>query len=137
MPSTTGRSTTGEKKAARQRATGEKKATRQRATGEKTPRESATGPSHLERVSEWSGVRAGDPVEIAGLRARSTSWSFLAYVRNVRTGEDWVEVVGGRDGRRAVRCFRPELVFDPSPRSARRGVGPTRAPLANSPRLPF
>ncbi|MDA8314785.1 MAG: hypothetical protein M0010_06365, partial [Actinomycetota bacterium] len=114
------------------------KTPRQKTPREKTPRQKKTmSPSHLERASEWSGVRAGDPVEIAGLSARSTSWSFLAYVRNVRTGEEWVEVVGGRAGRRAVRCFRPELVFDPSPRSARRAVRAKRASLASSPRLPF
>jgi len=71
------------------------------------------------------------------MRARSTSWSFLAHVRNVRTGEEWVEVVGGRAGSRAVRSFRPEVVFAPAPRSARRGARATRAPLADSPRLPL
>ena len=94
-------------------------------------------PPHLERTSEWLGVRAGDAVEVAGQRGRSTSWSFLAHVRNVRTGEEWIEVVGGRAGSRAVRSFRPELVFAPSPRSGRRAQRAPRAPLVDSPRLPL
>lgn len=99
-------------------------------------------PSHLERSCEWSGVRAGDPVEVAGVRARTTSWEFLAHVRNVRTGEEWVEVVGGREGSRAVRSFRPEQIFAPSPRPARggrgaRGARGDRAPLVDAPRLPL
>ena len=119
-----------------QKTTGQK-TTGQKATGQKTTGQKATGPSHLMRTTDWSGVRAGDPVEVAGLRARSAKWSFLAHVRNVRTGEEWVEVVGGRAGSRAVRSFRPELVFAPSPRSARRGARAMRAPLADSPRLPL
>ena len=94
-------------------------------------------------------MRTGDPVEVAGLRARSTSWSFLAHVRNVRTGEEWVEVVGGRAGSRAVRSFRPEQIFAPAPRPGRRraggaggagaapGAGGARAPLSDAPRLPL
>jgi hypothetical protein len=82
---------------------------------------------HLERTGQWSGVRTGDPVEVAGVRARSTSWSFLAHVRNVRTGEEWVEVVGGRAGSRAVRSFRPEQIFPPGSRSS----------LVDAPRLPL
>lgn len=96
--------------------------------------------AHLERSTEWAGVRTGDPVEVSGVRARSTSWSFLAHVRNVRTGEEWVEVVGGRPGSRAVRSFRPEQIFSPSPRSARGGgKAPrgARAPLSEAPRLPL
>ena len=104
---------------------------------EETPRPTTPRPTHLERTTEWSGVRAGDPVEVAGPRARSATWSFLAHVRNVRTGEEWIEVVGGRAGSRAVRSFRPELVFAPSSRSARRAARAMRAPLAESPRLPL
>jgi hypothetical protein len=102
--------------------------------------EPRTSPSHLRRSSEWAGVRAGDPVEVTGVRGRSTSWSFVAHVRNERTGDEWVEVVGGRAGSRAVRSFRPEQIFAPSPRATRRGVkgaGAPRAPLADAPRLPL
>ncbi|HTX63398.1 MAG TPA: hypothetical protein VMD28_07140 [Acidimicrobiales bacterium] len=96
--------------------------------------------SHLERSSEWQGVRAGDPVEVTGVRARSTVWSFLAHVRNLRSGEEWVEVVGGREGSRAVRSFRPEQIFAPSPRASgrsSRSASATRAPLSDAPRLPL
>lgn len=81
-------------------------------------------------------MRTGDAVEVAGVRSRSSSWSFVAHVRNLRTGEEWVEVVGGRGGSRSVRSFRPEQIFPPAPRSARRGDG-TRVPLADAPRLPL
>ncbi|HVC15044.1 MAG TPA: hypothetical protein VND62_09320 [Acidimicrobiales bacterium] len=121
-----------------------------RARSSPSPRSSSppAAPSHLERTTEWSGVRAGDPVEVAGLRARSASWTFLAHVRNVRTGEEWVEVVGGRPGSRAVRSFRSEQILPPSARPAR-GTGRAggsragragrapAAPLADAPRLPI
>ncbi len=97
-------------------------------------RDAAGLPAHLERTAEWSGVRSGDPVEVAGDRARSAAWSFLAHVRNLRTGEEWVEVVGGRSGSRAVRSFRPDQIFAPSPRAGRRAP---RAPLSDEPRLPL
>lgn len=102
----------------------------------------SSSPPHLERSSEWSGVRTGDAVEVAGVRSRSSSWSFLAHVRNARTGEEWVEVVGGRDGSRAVRSFRPEQIFPPAPRSARsarsaRRGDAARVPLVDAPRLPL
>ncbi len=100
----------------------------------------ASESARLERSTEWAGLRSGDPVEVAGDRARSTSWSFLAHVRNVRTGDEWVEIVGGRAGRRAVRSFRPEQIFAPSPRrtgrATRTGRAP-RAPLSEAPRLPL
>jgi hypothetical protein len=104
---------------------------------QKGARQEVPGPSHLLRSTEWSGVRVGDPVEVAGSRARSATWTFLAHVRNVRTGEEWVEVVGGRAGSRAVRSFRPELVFAPSSRSTGRGARALRASLADAPRLPL
>lgn len=90
--------------------------------------------AHLERSTEWAGVRAGDPVEVAGVRARTTTWSFLAHVKNVRTGDEWVEVVGGRAGSRSVRSFRPEQIFAPSAGASRRAP---RAPLSDAPRLPL
>jgi hypothetical protein len=90
--------------------------------------------AHLERATAWAGVRTGDPVEVAGVRARSTTWSFLAHVKNVRTGEEWVEVVGGRTGSRSVRSFRPEQIFAPSTRASRRVP---RSPLSDAPRLPL
>jgi len=98
------------------------------------PDRSAHAPSHLERAGEWAGVRAGDPVRVRGVRTRSASWSFLAHVRNVRTGEEWVEVVGGSQGKRAVRSFRPELILPPAPRGGRRSSSSV-PPLVDAPRL--
>jgi hypothetical protein len=60
-------------------------------------------PSDLQRSTHWAGLRPGDPVVVSGTRMRSASWSFVAQVSNVETGETWVEVVGGRSGDRAVR----------------------------------
>lgn len=110
---------------------------------------------HLVRVEEWSGVRAGDPVEVAGTRLRGARWTFLAHVRNAASGAEWVEVVGGRGGDRALRSFRPDQVFPvvgwsaKSGRSAKSGGGagaggsrrrrPGGAPasLAQAPQLPL
>lgn len=64
---------------------------------------------------------------------RAASWAFLAHVRNTRSGEEWVEVVGGRGGDRAVRSFPPGQVFPPDGPGSR-SDGPS---LADAPRLPF
>ncbi len=78
-------------------------------------------------------MHAGDRVQVAvaASRIRGASWSFLAHVANVRTGEEWVEVVGGRPGDRSVRSFRPDQVYAPS---ARPGRDPS---LAVAPGLPL
>lgn len=88
----------------------------------------------LERSTSWSGVRAGDPVEVSGTRLRSASWTFLAHVRNGATGEEWVEVVGGRSGDRKLRSFRPEQVY---PRHGRSATARRAASLAEAPQLPL
>src|ERR1700744_6017109 len=75
-------------------------------------------PGHLERATSWAGVRAGDPVEVTGTRLRSATWAFVAHVRNTQSGEEWIEVGGGRPGDRKLRSFRPEQVFPPTGRSA-------------------
>ncbi len=89
----------------------------------------------LVRSAAWAGLRPGDPVTVAaaGQGMRSATWEFLAHVRNAKTGEEWVEVVGGKRGDRKVRSFRPEAVF------AWRGrpgtpIGPS---LADAPQLPL
>lgn len=74
----------------------------------------------LVRSTQWAGLRTGSRVEVGGVRGRSTSWAFLAHVRNERTGEEWVEVVGGKTGRRAIRSFPPGQIF---PHSTARGSG--------------
>lgn len=89
--------------------------------------------AHLVRSSTWAGLRTGAPVEVAGVRGRASTWTFLAHVHNERTGEEWVEVVGGRPGSRAVRSFRPEQIFSPSGRP-QAGARPS---LAEAPQLPL
>lgn len=89
---------------------------------------------HLVRSAAWAGLRPGDPVEVAGTRIRSASWSYVAHVRNTETGAEWVEVVGGRPGDRKLRSFLPEQVFPPG---AGRARGRTRASLAEAPQLPL
>lgn len=65
---------------------------------------------------------------------RSATWEFVAHVRNLVTGDEWIEVVGGKDGDRALRSFRPERVFAPAHKQGRRGP---RSSLADEPRLPL
>lgn len=98
------------------------------------PPTSGAGGSRLVRTATWAGLRPGDPVDVVGTRMRRATWTFVAHVRNSATGDEWVEVVGGRQGQRAVRSFRPEQVFA-------YGTGQGRVPgpgsLAQSPQLPF
>ncbi len=101
-------------------------------------RQPAPGPPHLVRSTSWAGVHAGEEVQVDGVRQRSASWAFVAHVRNARTGEEWVEVVGGRSGNHAVRSFRPEQIFPATPGRGRRGAkGPAGPSLADAPRLPL
>lgn len=83
--------------------------------------------SHLVRSETWSGIRAGQAVVVDGVRARGATWEFVAHVKNARTGDEWVEVVGGRPGSRALRSFRPDQILPP-------GGG---ASLATAPQLPL
>ena len=52
----------------------------------------------LRRSTRWAGLRPGDPVQVDGTRLRGASWQFVAHVTNGETGDQWVEVVGGRAG---------------------------------------
>jgi hypothetical protein len=88
-------------------------------------------PSDLRRSTRWAGLRPGDLVQVAGIRLRGASWSFVAHVANTETGEEWVEVVGGRSGDRAVRSFRTDQLYASS---ARPGRDPS---LADAPGLPL
>lgn len=73
-------------------------------------------------------------MDVVGTRLRSATWSFVAFVRNTRTGDEWVEVVGGKPGDRKTRSFRPEQVYPPG---KRRAGGADRASLADAPQLPL
>lgn len=103
-------------------------------------------PDRLVRTDAWAGVRAGEPVEVAGTRMRGARWTFLAHVRNRVTGEEWIEVVGGRGDDRTLRSFRPDQVYPAAGRPASPGTGgagtrrTNRRPapsLAQAPRLPL
>jgi hypothetical protein len=96
------------------------------------------GSSHLVRSERWNGLRAGDPVEVAGLSARGATWEFRAHVLNRHNGSESIEVVGGAAGDRTVRSFLPERIYAPG--SARAGRTRQRVPrpsLAEAPQLPF
>lgn len=82
---------------------------------------------HLVRSVRWAGLRAGQAVTVDGVRARGASWEFVAHVRNSRTGDEWVEVVGGKPGSRALCSFRPDQILPA-------GGG---ASLAEAPQLPL
>jgi hypothetical protein len=58
----------------------------------------------------------GDPVLVDGTRIRGATWTFVAHTE---TGEEWVEVVGGRAGDRTVRSFRPGQIYAASSRPGR------------------
>lgn len=107
-------------------------ATRKAATGDGP--DGPDGPKgNLERSERWAGLRRGDPVRVAGTRMRGAHWTFLAHVHNTLSGDEWVEVVGGRGGDRTTRSFPPDQVFAPEGRG-KNGEGPS---LADAPRLPL
>lgn len=87
---------------------------------------------HLRRSSRWAGLRKGDPVVVTDTKLRGASWEFVAHVANLQSGEEWVEVVGGRPGDRKVRSFDPARVHPPTSRR-----GPPGPSLAEAPQLPF
>ncbi len=93
-----------------------------------------TRQGHLVRTTKWAGLSTGDVVVIDGTRERRQSWVFVAHVTNTTTGEEWVEVRGGRSGEAKGRSFRPELVFPATAKKGGRVVGQS---LAIAPQLPF
>jgi hypothetical protein len=86
----------------------------------------------LVRSSRWAGLHPGDPVAVVGTRLRSAHFEFVAHVRHAASGEEWIEVVGGRSGDRKLRSFRPEQVFPPKQKGQAQP-----ASLAEAPRLPL
>jgi hypothetical protein len=87
---------------------------------------------HLVRSTQWAGLRAGDAVVVDGVKERRQEWVFVAYVSNSETGEEWVDVRGGRVGEAKGRSFRPELIY---PRGAKKGSRLVGLPLALAPQL--
>lgn len=88
-------------------------------------------PAHLQRSTDWHGLRPGDPVDIAGVAGRGLRFAFRAHVRNTRLGSESIEVVGGRPGEQRIRSFRPDQVY---PAGGRRRGSPS---LADAPQLPL
>lgn len=86
------------------------------------------------RSSQWNGVRAGDPVVVNAVKERRQQWVFVAHVRNEATGDEWVEVRGGRVGEAKGRSFRPEVIY---PGHAKRGARVTGLSLVDAPQLPI
>lgn len=89
---------------------------------------------NLVRSSRWNGVSAGDPVVVDGLKERRQQWIFVAHVRNEATGDEWVEVRGGRIGEAKGRSFRPEVIY---PGHAQRGARLIGLSLSDAPQLPM
>lgn len=86
------------------------------------------------RSSQWNGVREGDPVVVNMPKERRHQWTFVAHVVNEATGDEWVEVRGGRVGEAKGRSFRPDLIF---PGEARKGTRVVGLSLASAPKLPL
>jgi hypothetical protein len=89
-------------------------------------------PVRVGRLERWSGVRAGDPVDVLDAREPRATWAFEAHVTNLESGDAWVEVVGGRGGDPRRRSFRPEQLY---PFRSIRGGAPTTQPLCDAPLL--
>lgn len=100
----------------------------------RVPGDTGPPPNNLCRATTWAGVRSGDAVEVSGTRLRSAKWEFVAHVRNVVTGDEWIDVVGGGSGDRKLRSFPPDRVFAPGAKQRRRGPRPS---LADVPQLPL
>jgi hypothetical protein len=75
------------------------------------------------RTKVWHGVRYGDSVVVNSPKERRQSWTFVAHVVNEATGDEWVEVRGGRVGESKGRSFRPEMIYPSGSRKGSRIVG--------------
>ena len=88
----------------------------------------------LERSLTWSGLRPGDAVVVDAPKERRSEFVFVAHVRNDMTGDEWVEVRGGRSGEAKDRSFQPGVIYSLAARRGSRVVGLS---LADAPRLPL
>ncbi|MBU6496170.1 MAG: hypothetical protein KGR42_07160 [Acidobacteria bacterium] len=93
-----------------------------------------THQGHLVRSTQWSGISTGDEVLVDIDRGRQRHWVFVAHVVNSKTGDEWVEVRGGRPGELKGRAFRPEQIFPVGAERKGRLVGPS---LLDAPQLPW
>jgi len=90
--------------------------------------------ARLVRDVHWAGLAPGDAVVVDRPKERRSTFAFVAFVRNTDTGDEWVEVRGGRNGEMRDRSFSAESVY---PASARKGPRLVGAPLMMAPQLPF
>jgi hypothetical protein len=88
----------------------------------------------ITRSNAWHGVRAGDVVVVNTNKERRQNWAFVAHAHNVTTGDEWIEVRGGRRGESKGRSFRPDLIY---PGSSRRGSRVVGLSLDLAPQLTF
>jgi len=84
------------------------------------------------RSTQWHGVRYGDKVVVNAPKELRHTWTFVAHVVNEATGEEWVEVRGGRVGESKGRSFRCELIY---PGGAKKGSRVVGLSLATAPQL--
>lgn len=84
------------------------------------------------RFAAWNGVRCGDAVVVNGAKERRQHWTFVAFAVNEATGDEWVEVRGGRTGESKGRSFHPDMIFPYGSRKGSRVVGLS---LASAPQL--
>lgn len=88
----------------------------------------------LLRSTRWHGVTEGDAVVVNGPKERRQHWRFVAHVINEATGDEWVEVRGGRVGESKGRAFHPDVIF---PSGSRKGARVVGLSLASAPQLPL
>lgn len=84
------------------------------------------------RTKAWHGVRFGDRVVVNAPKELKHQWTFVAHVLNEATGEEWVEVRGGRVGESKGRSFRCDLIY---PSGAKKGPRVVGLSLATAPQL--
>jgi hypothetical protein len=89
---------------------------------------------NLVRSTQWAGVQAGDVVIVDGAKERRQHWVFVAHVLNEATGEEWIDVRGGRAGEAKGRSFHPESIY---PAGAKRGSRLAGLSLAAAPQFPL
>jgi hypothetical protein len=86
----------------------------------------------LVRTTSWCGLSPGDAVVIDLPRERRGEFRFVAHVRNEATGDEWVEVRGGRRGDVKDRSFAVETVYPAAARKGSQIAGPS---LVDAPQL--
>ncbi len=91
-------------------------------------------PSRFIRCVTWQGLVEGDFVAVNVERETRANYTFVAHVTNPETGEEWIELCGGKAGESRIRSFRPETIYLRSARKGSRFVGLS---LADAPCLPF